>query len=170
MYSNTLCRTSQQHRLEYTAAAAQMPTATLAVHIAHTIHTIVQMNEPLRDLSAIPRPPAVSMQPAGHLYASSHQQRWPVHSVEAQYVLANNVHISRPVLSKGAARLSVRIAECTDVVGQSIYPYIHDVSWVAWDRDAPVKAGARDAQVSQPSFDKAQHFVLAACGAASNCK
>eukprot|EP00953_Heterococcus_sp_UTEX-ZZ885_P030928 16289-Heterococcus_DN1.PRE.7 len=120
------------------------------------------MNAPLGDLSAIPGPPAVSVQPAGHLYTCSHQQRWPVHSVEAQYVLANNVHICRPVLSEGAARLGLRVAQRTDVVGQSIYPDVHDVSRVAWHRDAPIKAGAGDAQVSQPSFDKAQHFVLAA--------
>jgi hypothetical protein len=133
-----------------------------------TIHTTASLNAPLRDLSAIPGPPAVSVQPVGHLYACSHQQRWPVHSVEAQYVLADNVHISRPVLGKGAARLSLRVAQCTDVVGQSIYPDIHDVSGIVWYRDAPVKASAGDAQVSQPSFDKAQHFVLAACGAAAS--
>ena len=55
------------------------------------------------------------------------------------------------------------VSQCGNIVGQRVKPYVNDVLVVDWHRNPPVKGGAGDAQIFQPLFDKADHFIAAGC-------
>src|ERR1700722_16455687 len=91
-----------------------------------------------------------------------HQKSRPVHRVKADDVLADDMHIGRPVVPVRIAL--VRKADAGDVVGQGIDPNIHDVLGGARYLDAPIERGSRNRQIPQAAFDEADDFVLARVG------
>ncbi len=95
-----------------------------------------------------------------------HQEGRPIDRVETNHVLADQMDRRRP---KFAPQLGVvGIAEAGDVVGQRIEPHVHHVPGVravaARHRNAPVEAGARDAEVLEAALDEAEDFIAAAVG------
>src|SRR6516165_891358 len=57
---------------------------------------------------------------------------------------------------------SIGVADRSDVVSQGVEPYIDHVLGIPRHWDAPAKAGARDRQIAQTGFDKADHLVTPA--------
>ena len=99
----------------------------------------------------------------GQRQAQRHQEDGPVDGMEADDVLADDVHVRRPVFGEQRVRIPVRVvAEAGDVVGQRVQPHIHDVLGIEPDGDTPGEGGARDAQVLQAGLQEVvDHLVLA---------
>ena len=91
-----------------------------------------------------------------------HQEGRPVDRVESDDVLADQMHVGRPEPSEFA--VLVGIADPGHVGRQRIDPDVHHMVGRSGHLDPPVEAGARDAQITKPAFDKAQHLVAAAFG------
>jgi hypothetical protein len=60
--------------------------------------------------------------------------------------------------------LVAAVADRGDVVGQRVEPHVGDVLAVPRQRDAPLQAGAADAEVAQPAADEAEGLVAAELG------
>ena len=89
--------------------------------------------------------------PLGQGQTESHEEDGPVDGVEADDVLADDVHVGGPILFKQLARVPVRVvAEAGDVVGQSVQPDVDYVFGIEIDGYAPRKGSARNAQILQP--------------------
>ena len=73
--------------------------------------------------------------------------------MEPHDVFGNHVHICRPVLVEIVVGV-VFIAQCTDIVGQSVYPDIDHVLRIESDRNAPCERGTGNAEVFQPRLDE----------------
>ena len=98
-----------------------------------------------------------------------HQERRPIHRVEAQDVLADHVHdlgLARnipPILLKFGLTRRV-IAPKTysrHVGGERVIPDVKDLLGVVRPGDAPLEAFAADRNVSQAALHEALHFVEA---------
>ena len=90
-----------------------------------------------------------------------HQESRPVDRMETDDVFAHHMEVGRPeILVQGG--LGIRVSECRDVVGQSVQPDIHDMLGIIRYRNAPRESGARNRQVAQAAFDKADHFIAPA--------
>ena len=133
--------------------------------IAHLIDTVLigqvegidDAADRLRHLLAPAEQEAVRVDPLRHGDARRHQECRPVHRVEADDVLADDVHVRRPVAPVRIALVGK--ADAGDVVGQRIDPDIHHVFWVVRYLDAPIERRARDRQIFQAAFDEADDFV-----------
>ena len=94
--------------------------------------------------------------------AGRQQHRRPVHAVEAQDVLADEVvcrgHHVREALLVGA------VADGGDVVDERVEPDVEDVALVPRARDAPVDRRAGDRDVLQALADDAERLVALALG------
>ncbi len=104
---------------------------------------------------------------AEHLFGQRqigrHQEGRPVNRVEADNILADNVDIGGPEAREIAA--FVWIANAGHIGGERIDPDIHHVAGRVGHGHTPIKAGARNTQILEAAFHKAQHFVAAAFGA-----
>ncbi len=89
--------------------------------------------------------------------ARRHQECWPVDRVETRNILADNMRVCWPVSPLVARR--IWIAECGNVVGQSIDPDIHDVLFITWNRNAPIECRARNRQILQARLYEANDLV-----------
>ena len=135
--------------------------------IAHLVDAILvgeiegvdDVADRLRHLLAPVEQEAVGIDPLLHGNAGRHQERGPVHRVETDDVLADDVHVRRPVAPVLVALVGE--ADAGDVVGQRVDPDIHHVLFVAGHLDAPVERGARDREIAQAALDEAHHLVLA---------
>ena len=98
--------------------------------------------------------------------AQRHQEDGPVNGVEADDVLADDVHVRRPELFVQVPAFAVRlIAQRGDVVGQRVQPHVDHVLVVKAHRDAPLEGRAGDAQVLQAGQQEiVHHLVLAGDG------
>ena len=94
----------------------------------------------------------------GQRDARGHQERGPVHAVEAHNFLPNHLQIGWPV-SFELAGIARRVAESRDVVGQRIQPDIDHVFGIVRHRNAPGKRAAADGKVLQSTFDERNDFV-----------
>ena len=54
-------------------------------------------------------------------------------------------------------------ADGAQISGQRVKPDVENVRLFAGHRNAPAKRGARDAEIFQAAFDKADDFVFAGC-------
>ena len=67
-----------------------------------------------------------------------HQKGWPIDRMKAQNILADHVHIRRPVgLETFCFRIG--IADGGDIICQGIDPDVHDVGIVARYRHTPLE-------------------------------
>ena len=115
--------------------------------------------ERLAHLLALDDPPAVGGDPLRQRQPGRHQEGRPVDRVEADDVLADEMHVGRP--ERPARRGLVREAAGGDVVVQRVQPDIHHVAGRVRHRDAPAEAGAADRQVVQPAAHEADDLVAA---------
>ena len=121
--------------------------------IAHLIDTVLigqvegidDVADRLRHLLAPAEQEAVRIDPFLHGNARRHQKCRPIHRVEADDVLADDVYVRRPVAPVRIALVGK--ADAGDVIGQRIDPDIHHVLGVIGHLDAPVERRARDRQV-----------------------
>ena len=96
--------------------------------------------------------------------AERHQEDRPVDGVEADDILADQVHISRPELLVVLIVVAVRIVAAErDIVGKRIQPNIDNVTRIKVHRNAPAERGTGNAQVLQTRLEEVvYHLVLAA--------
>ena len=101
---------------------------------------------------------------AEHLFGQRqprrHQESRPVNRVETHDILADDMHIGRPEARKFA--VAIRKTDARQIGGQRVDPDIHHMPWRTRNRHAPVKTGARDAQILQSAFNEAEHLIPAA--------
>lgn len=109
-------------------------------------------------------PPAVSNDSLWWLNASGHQERRPVHSVEAQNVLAHKVHIGGPETGKGVR--VVGEASSSDVVGESVEPHVNHMVIVVGHWNAPCCSllRAADREIVEPTAYLSNDFTAAILG------
>ena len=139
---------------------AQQEIAQLIDAVLHReIEGIDDVADRLRHLLALVEQEAVGIDALRQRDARRHQERRPVHRVEADDVLADDVRVRRPVAPVGVAL--VRIADARNVVGQRVDPDIHHVLRIAGHLDAPVEGGARDREILEAALDEAHHLVAA---------
>ena len=122
-------------------------------HVAHR----------LGHLAAVHQQPAVAEHLLGQRQIQCHQHGRPQDGVEAQDFLAHHVQVCRPELIVIVISL-VAVAQCGDIVAQSIDPDVHSVLGVKGHGDAPLDRGAGHAGVLQALLDEGDHLVLAALG------
>ncbi|MGY4454086.1 hypothetical protein ACVWZR_008746 [Bradyrhizobium sp. i1.3.1] len=91
--------------------------------------------------------------------AGRHQECGPVDRVEADDVLADDVHVGRPVAPVLVALVGE--SDAGDVIGQRVDPDIHHVLFVAGHFHAPIEGRARDREIAQAAAYEAHHLVLA---------
>ena len=100
---------------------------------------------------------AVDMLGQRQLHAHEHGR--PDDRVEAHDLLADKMHVRRPVLVHVVIPV-VHIAQRRHVVKQRVHPDIDHVAGVKVHGDAPGEAGAADAQILQARLDEVvDHFV-----------
>ena len=83
--------------------------------------------------------------------------------MKADNILADDMDICWPETAENRPFLCV--ANACHIGCERINPYIHDMVRRTRHFDAPIKAGARYAQILQSAFDEAKHFIAAAFGA-----
>ena len=83
--------------------------------------------------------------------------------MEADYLLADHVHVGGPVLVQAVA-LVVHVAQGGHVVEQGVHPDVHDVTRVEVHGDAPLEAGTGDAQVFKAGVDEVLYHLVHAAG------
>jgi hypothetical protein len=94
--------------------------------------------------------------------ARRHQHRRPVHAVEPQDVLADQVVHRRPPGGEPLVVLSE--ADGGDVVDERVVPDVGDMRRVPGQRDAPRDRRAADREVVESTTDEPQRLVALALG------
>ena len=112
----------------------------------------------LAHLAAVDQQPAVAEDLLRDRLIDAHEHRRPDDAVESHDLLAHQVD-ARPVLL--VEFRFIRIAQRRDIVAERIEPDVDDVLLINRHRDAPVEAGAGDAQIVQPLFDERDHLIAA---------
>ena len=116
----------------------------------------------LRHLLVVDEQPAADGVAPGQVDAGRHQHRRPVDAVEADDVLADDVHVDRPPAFE--LRLVGGEADGAEVVGERVEPHVGDVLGVPRERHAPLDAGAAHREVAQAGADDAERLVAAELG------
>src|SRR5690606_21853305 len=75
-------------------------------------------------------------------------------------ILADHMDVGGPETRKIAR--SIGVANARQIGREGVDPHIHDMPRRIRDWNAPVEAGARDAEILEPALDEAQHLVAAA--------
>ena len=115
------------------------------------------------NLAAVDDQPAVAVDLLRQGQAHAHEHGGPDDRMEADDLLAHDVHVGRPVFVEIIIAVVVQ-AQRRAVVEQRVDPYIHHMTRIKVHRDAPGEAGARDAQVLKTRLDEVvDHLVDAAC-------
>jgi hypothetical protein len=108
-------------------------------------------------------PPAVREYPPRRRDPRGLEEGRPVDRVEADDVLADEMHVRRP--EPPTLGGLVRVAGRGDVVRQRIQPHVHHVRRVARHRNAPSEGGAADREVLESGPHEAHHLVPAGSAA-----
>ena len=90
--------------------------------------------------------------------ARGHEKGRPIDGMKPDDVLADDVHVGRPILLE---RFTVLIGkpDAGDVVRQRVDPDIHDVLGIAGYRHAPIERCARHGKILEPAAHEALHLV-----------
>ena len=96
----------------------------------------------------------------GQRQIGRHQECRPIDRVKTDNILADDMHIRGPVAAEIAC--FVGIANAGHIGGERIDPNIHDMAGGSRNRHAPIKAGARHAEILQPAFHKTKNLISAA--------
>ena len=90
-----------------------------------------------------------------------HQEDRPVNGMETDDILTDQVQIARPVLVKQLIVVAIYIITQTgDVVGQSIQPYVYNVTAVKIYGDTPLKRSTGYAQILQTGQQEVVHHLV----------
>jgi len=89
--------------------------------------------------------------------ASGHQECGPVHGVEADNFLADEMQIGRPE----SCFLILWAANSAEIRGERVEPDIKDVWLFAGNGNAPANRCARDTEIAEAAFDETENFVAA---------
>ena len=112
----------------------------------------------LGHLAAVQQQPAVAENFLGQGDVQAHAEGGPDDGVEADDLLAHDVHAGPIGLVIVIA--VVLIAQGGDIVEQGVQPHIDHMLGVKVHGDAPGKAGAGDAQVLQAGLDEVVHHLV----------
>ena len=96
----------------------------------------------------------------GQRQTRRHQKCGPVNRMEADNVLADNMHAGGPVFAPFLG--IVGKADARNIGRQRVEPDIHDMVFATRNFHAPVEAGPRHRKIAQTAFYKADGFVPAA--------
>ena len=110
-------------------------------------------------LAAVDNEPAVAVYLLRQRHLHAHEHGRPDYRVEADYLLADDVHVGRPVLVVIVV-LIVQEAERGAVVEQRVDPDVHDVARVKVHGDTPCEAGAGDAEVFKAGLDEVVNHLV----------
>ena len=113
----------------------------------------------LAHLLATDEQPAVREHMPRRFEPGGHQHRGPVHRVEAQDVLADEVVVGGPPL--GEARVVGRVPDRGAVVEERVGPHVRDVLRVPGQRNTPVDRRPAHREVLQTTADESEDFVHA---------
>ena len=112
--------------------------------------------------------PSISHQPwltmlARQRQTGRQQERRPVDGVLTDDLLADQMHVGRPVLARTARRRRIvrAVADRGHVVGQRVEPDVHHVRRIVGNRNAPLERRAADAQILEAVLEKRHHLVAA---------
>ena len=115
----------------------------------------------LGHFAAVQQQPAVAVNVLGQGHIHAHQHGRPDDGMEADDLLADKMDIGRPeglVIAVGV--LLIHEAQRRGVVEQRVDPDIDNMLGVEIDRDAPLEAGAGNAEILQTRVDKiVDHLV-----------
>ena len=101
--------------------------------------------------------------------ADAHEHRGPDDRVEAHDLLADKMHVCRPVFLVIVIAV-VAVAQGCRIIKQRIDPDVDDMPRVKIHGDAPGEGGPRDTEVLQAGLDEVvDHFVDAATGLQKIC-
>ena len=106
----------------------------------------------LAHLLAPDEEPAVGEDLARQGQSGGHEHGGPVDSVEAQDVLADEVHVGRPCPCEElglSSALRCAVPDCGGVVQQSVEPDVDDLALVPGQSDAPGDTASRHRDVDQ---------------------
>ena len=131
---------------------------------ANQIVRVDNVAERLGHLAVADQQPRMTEYLLGQRLAERHQEDRPVNRVEANDILADQVHVRRPELLVVLIVVAVRIVAAEgDIVGKRIQPNIDNMARVKVYRNAPAERGAGNAQVLQTGLEEVvYHLVLAA--------
>ena len=79
--------------------------------------------------------------------------------MESNDVFANEVIIHWPIF--GECLLVGAIANCSDVVGKRVEPYVGNMRWIPRQWNSPSKCFTTYREIVQPTFNESEHFVHA---------
>ncbi len=113
----------------------------------------------LGHLAAVDDQPAVTVDVLGQGQTHAHEHGGPDDAVEADDLLAHDVIVGGPVLVKVVIAVVVQ-AQGGAVVEQRVHPHVHHMAGVEVHRDAPVEAGAGNAQIFQARLDEVVHHLV----------
>ena len=117
---------------------------------AHQIVRIDHVAERLGHLALAHKQPRVAEYLLRQRLAERHQEDRPVDGMEADDILADQVHVRGPETLVMLVMVAVRIVAAEgDIVGQRVQPDVDHVARIKVHRDAPAERGAGHAQVLQ---------------------
>ena len=117
---------------------------------AHQIVRVDHVAERLGHFALAHEQPRMAEHLLGQRLAQRHQEDRPVDGVEADDVLADQVHVRRPELLVMLVVVAVRVVAAEgDIVGQRVQPDVDHMARVKVHRHAPGERGAGHAQVLQ---------------------
>ena len=122
-----------------------------------SVERIDHVADRLRHLLAPVEQEAVAEDALGQRQLRRHQEGRPIDRVEADDILADDVHIRRPVMP--ARIVLVREAAAGHVIVERIDPHIHDVLRCARHRQAPVEGRTADREILQAGAHEADDLV-----------
>ena len=113
-------------------------------------------------LAAVEQQPAVAEDLLGQRHTHAHEHGRPDDRVEADDLLADEMHVGRPVFFIVVVAV-IHEAERRGIVEQRVDPDIDHVTRIEIDRNAPCEARARDAEILQTGIDEiVDHLIDAA--------
>ena len=105
--------------------------------------------------------PGMSKHLLGKGQIQSHQENRPVNGMETDNILTNQMKICRPEFVKQLAVIAITvIAQTSNIVGQSIQPYIGYMLRIKGYRNAPGKGGSGYAQILQSWKQEVVHHLI----------
>ena len=119
----------------------------------------------LGHLVAVENEPAMRPDLLGQGQAGCHEEGGPVHGMEAEDLLADEMHVDRPQ-ALVVAPLPLRLAEAyrAHVGRQRVEPHVEDMFRIVRERDAPTQARSADREIPESAAHEREDLVAARFG------
>ena len=125
--------------------------------VVDEIERIDHVSRGFRHLLAADEQPSAHGPAARRFDSGRHEHRGPVHAVEAQDVLADEVPVDGPALRE--ARVVAAVSVRRDVVGEGVEPHVRDVRRIPRQGNAPRERATADGEVGESALDEPDHLV-----------